>query len=474
MADCRRPVSSRPSVTIVMKFGGTSLADAGRIREVARIVSEAAARSPVVVVSAHAGVTDLLDHLAREAAAGRAESRAIAELHVKVLRDLGLPEDIARPLLAELDELLHGVSLVRELSPRTLDHVLSFGERLSARTVAAHFRAAGLDATAIDAFDAGVLTDSNYGRARPTPDSAREIAQRIAAVRGVPVVTGYIGRDPRGHITTLGRNGSDYSAAIFGHAIGAAEIQIWTDVDGVMTADPRVVPDAQRIPAMTYEEAAELAYYGGKVLHPATIQPAVAKEIPVRVLNTHRPDSGGTLIARAVPGAVAPVTSITSRRGVAMLNVVSTRMLGQVGFMARLFEVLARHEIVVDHVATSEVSVTLTSDAASDLDAAARELEPIAEARLERGKATVSIVGRGMRTHGEVVPRALATLHDAGIDPQLITQSALRTSVSLVLEEPEAARAVRALHSRLIESRVAAADSAGYARSESSPPARSR
>ena len=439
-----------------MKFGGTSVADAAHIREVARIVGERLQRRPVVVASAHAGVTDHLDRLAREALSGKGDLAPLAEKHRAILRDLAISSDSIEPLLRELEAVLRGVSLVRELSPRTLDLIHSFGERLSVRTIAAHFRNVGIDATAVDAFDVGLVTDANCGRARPLPEAAAEIARRFAKMSGVPVVTGYIGKDSSGHVTTLGRNGSDFSAAIFGNALDAEEIQIWTDVDGVLTADPRVVPEARSLPIMTYEEAGELAYYGGKVLHPATIQPAVAKSIPVRVLNTKKPQSAGTLIVHQVSDRAPAVTSITSRRNVAILNVISTRMLGQSGFMARLFEEFGRREIVIDHIATSEVSVTLTTDARADLEAVARALAPIAEVTVERAKATVSIVGRGMREHGEVVPRALATLHEARIDPELITQSAMRLSLSIVVEEDQAAPAVRILHSEFFRSAPAA------------------
>jgi aspartate kinase len=421
------------------------------LREVARIVAARLASKPVLVVSAHAGVTDHLDRLAREAVVGKANTTEIAERHRAVFRELGLATDPIEPLLAELDAILKGVSLVRELSPRTLDLVHSFGERLSVRALAAHMKNCGIEATAVDAPDAGLVTDANSGRARPLPQAERDILSRIGKIPGVPVITGYIGKDLSGHLTTLGRNGSDYSAAIFGNALSAEEIQIWTDVDGVMTADPRVVADARSIPVMSYEEAGELAYYGGKVLHPATIQPAVAKNIPVRVLNTKRPQSAGTLIVRNVDHAAPPVTSITSRRNVAILNVVSTRMLGQSGFMAKLFEEFGRREIAIDHIATSEVSVTLTTDMRADLEGVARALAPIAEVTLAKSKATVSIVGRGMREHGEVVPRALSTLHATGIDPKLITQSAMRLSLSIVVEEHEAPTSVRALHAEFFQ-----------------------
>ncbi|HMQ22671.1 MAG TPA: aspartate kinase [Planctomycetota bacterium] len=282
-----------------MKFGGTSLRDATAIRSVTKLVRDRRQLSPVVVVSAHAGITNKLVALADAAAKTTVDLETmlgeIEAQHRSILTDLALDASLLDSLFQDLRDLCRGIRLVGECSPRSRDAILSFGERCSARAVAAAFDADGIEATAVDAFDLGVRSDSRFGNALLQVDDGR-IASAIAKLRGVPVVTGFIAKDANGNITTIGRNGSDLSAAYLGNAIDADEIQIWTDVDGVLTAGPRVVPTARPIAEMSYDEAAELANHGGKVLHPASLAPAIAKSIPVRVLNTHRPDSPGTLI----------------------------------------------------------------------------------------------------------------------------------------------------------------------------------
>ena len=280
---------------IIMKFGGSSLGTAEAIQNIFGIVRGRVDRDPVLVVSAHAGVTDSLVEIARTAPGGDADTSTIEDLHHRLLDGLDLPVDLLDEQLGEMADLVRGMKLVSEASPRVRDLLLSFGERCSARVLAAYFNQQGLRAQAVDAFEVGLRTDGNFGRARPVADDGR-IAENISKVEGIPILTGFLGRDADGNITTLGRNGSDYSAALFGNALDAEEIQIWTDVDGVMTADPRLVEGAQPIPIMSFGEASELAYYGGKVLHPATILPAMEKSIPVRVLNTHSADKPGTVI----------------------------------------------------------------------------------------------------------------------------------------------------------------------------------
>ena len=431
---------------IVMKFGGTSLADAAHIRVVEGIVRRHLPRKPALVVSAHGGVTNLLDELARKAVRGSYSLDALRGRHVSILRELGLPGDLHEPFFTELDDLLRGISLVGELTPRSLDYVLSFGERMSVRAVAAHFEKAGIPATPLDAFDAGLVTDSNFGRARPLPESAGEIKRRIGEVRGLAVITGYIAKDLRGNITTLGRNGSDFSGAIFGNALDAEEIQIWTDVDGVLTADPRIVPEAQPLPEISFDEASELAYYGGKVLHPATLLPAVAKNIPVRVLNTKNPSSPGTVILKEAKPSSSPVRSVVYKREVHLINVSSTRMLGQPGFMAKLFAVFDRHEIVIDMIATTEVSVSMTTDSSRNLEEAIRELRSFADVTAESGRAIVCLVGHGIQKAIDVPGRVFATLAEEGIRVQMISQGALRVNVGFIVNNDEVAPAVKALH----------------------------
>lgn len=432
-----------------MKFGGSSLGDAAHIRVVEGIVSKQRDREPALIVSAHSGVTNLLEETARKAVRGKYSLDALKERHTTILKELSLDESLHEPFFKELDDLLRGISLVGELTPRSMDYVLSFGERLSARTIAAHFTKRGIPALAVDAFDAGLTSDSNFGRARPLPESAAEIKKHICGMKKLPVITGYIAKDLRGNITTLGRNGSDYSAAIFGNAIDAQEIQIWTDVDGLMTADPRVVPQAHPIATLSFDEASELAYYGGK-LHPATLLPAMVKGIPVRVLNTKNPASPGTVILKEVKSsseqASAPVRSIVYKRNLHLINVTSTRMLGQPGFMAKLFSVFDRHEISIDMIATTEVSVSMTTDSARNLEEAVSELRSFSEVTVESEKAIVCVVGHGIRHAPKVPGTVFATLSTAGIRVQMISQGALRVNVGFLVNHEDVAPAVQALH----------------------------
>jgi aspartate kinase len=429
---------------IVMKFGGTSLGSPAAIRNVLELVRAHLDRRPALVVSAHAGVTNILVELARLAPTGAGDPAQVAARHRRLCRDLGLAEDLVDPLLAELDDLVRGMRLVGEASPRAVDLLLSFGERCSARILAAFLSREGVPARALDAFALGLRTDSRFGRARPLADDGR-IARAVAQVAEIPVITGYIAADAQGNITTLGRNGSDYSAALFGEALGAAEIQIWTDVDGVLTADPKLVPEARRIDALSFDEASEVAYYGGKVLHPATLLPAVRASIPVVVRNTLRPEAIGTrIVGGAVPGS-SPVRAIVHKAGLRLVSVINPRMLMQPGSLADVFGVAARHGIDVGLVATSEVSITMTTDA-PDLSAFAAELRSCGEVRVEEGQAIVGVVGHGIADAIGVPGQVFATLAREGIRVRVISQGAIKVNIALVVADADVAAAVRALH----------------------------
>lgn len=434
---------------LVMKFGGTSVGDAARVRDVIEIVRGRLGRRPLVVVSAQSGVTNELIALAESAAKGETSAAALRTRFDRLLADLGLPADLIEEELDELDALLKGVTLVGDLTPRSMDRMMSFGERCSARIVAAAMTKAGIPAAPHMAYDIGVLTDSTYGAAAVEPASYDEIPRSLSprlATGEIGVVTGFIAKDRDGFLTTLGRGGSDYSAAIFGAALGAEEIEIWTDVDGVMSADPRIVPEARSLDRMSFAEAAELAYYGAKVIHPATIQPAVAKDIPIRVLNTFRPSSPGTLILSSVPGAAPGVRSIASKSGITTIHVTSHRMLLQHGFMARLFQVFERHRVVIDMVSTSEVSVSVTTDNPRDLAALAADLRAFAEVRVEAGRSILCLVGDRLRDLPDVMERIFGTLRKASIPVRMISVGASRINVSLVVDQADGAKAVQALH----------------------------
>jgi aspartate kinase len=444
---------------IVMKFGGSSVGDAPRIRTVLDLVRRELPRKPVVVASAHKGVTNLLVKLGERARAGEVELGELERLHVKIAQDLGVGTDHIREALAELASLLKGISLVRELSPRSSDYVNSFGERISCRTIAAFFTASGLPAEAFDAGEIGLVTDDTFGEARPLPGHEEQLNRFLtdfmARTGKVPVVTGYIGKSRAGDITTLGRNGSDYSGALVGAALGAEEIQIWTDVDGVMTADPSIIPEALPIERMSFAEAAELAYYGGKVLHPATLVPAVKKGIPVLVLNTFRPESKGTVIVERGERYEGVVKSIVYKEGQHLVNIESGRMLGRSGFLQRIFEIFGRHGVSVNMVSTSEVSVSVTTGDAKRLPEVEAELRQIADVAVEPGKSIVCVVGEGMRSTPGITADLFDGVRESGANVLAVSQGASHINISFVVDDADVKRVVRSLHDKFFSGRKA-------------------
>jgi len=433
---------------IVMKFGGTSVGTPAYVRRVGELVRTAKEREPVlVVVSAHAGVTDLLIELAERARDGSAEIEPFAARHQEMLRALDLPADLLDAELRQARTLLTGVALLRELTPRSRDHLLSYGERMSARVVAAHLRGAGTAARAVDGWDAGVLTDDRFGAARPLPGLPGRVCAAFAdGFDPVPVVTGFIGKTERGEVTTLGRGGSDYSAALFGAALTAREIQIWTDVDGVMTTDPRLVPDARVVERVSYAEAAELAFFGAKVLHPETMQPAIESDVPLRVRNTRNPAAPGTRVERQQSTSREVVKAIALRRGVRVVNVQSNRMLGAHGFIRQLGEVFDRHRVAIDMMATSEVSVSLTVGPEADLAPVLRDLGAFSEATVLSGLAILCVVGDGLRETPGLAGRVFRSLGDASVNVVMVSQGASRRNLGIVVRDEDAKRAVQTLH----------------------------
>jgi aspartate kinase len=434
-----------------MKFGGTSLGDRERIDTVVSLVRGRLARSPVLVCSAHAGVTDLLLAGARAAAAGKPDLTPLREREYGLLDALRLKRSLVDPDLERLDQMFRGLALLGELTPRSLDQVAAFGERMSVKAIAAVLRRRRIPATPVQADEAGLVTDGRFTRASPLPQAYTNLARSLAAVEGVPVVTGFIGRDADGNVTTLGRSGSDYTATIVGRAISAEEVEIWTDVSGVLTADPRIVPAARPVERLTYAEASELAYYGAKVIHPATIHPAVEKGIPVRILNTMDPSAPGTVIAPARPRGGAQVTSIASKRGIHLVNVVSARMLGQSGFVARVFEVFREHDVVVDLIATSEVSISVSVDDTQGLAGVVQDMGAFATVTVSDGCALVAIIGERMKEASGLAGRVLSAIGEAGIPLHAISYGATKTNLQLVLPEDRERDAVRALHKVLFE-----------------------
>lgn len=438
---------------LVMKFGGSSVANRAQIEKVCEIVRRRSPRRPVVVSSAHKGITDALVAAARTAAAGHYDPASVIERQRGVSRELGCDDALLEPLYAELRDLLRGVHLVKELSPRSLDYLSSFGERMSVRCIADFFSRSGLPADAHDVFDLGFVTDSRFGGARPLPSFSERAKAAIAKLPTdrIPIVTGFIGKNERGEITTVGRNGSDLTATLLGAALDAEEVEIWSDTDGVMTADPRLVPSARNIPHMRFDEAAELAYFGSRVLHPSTLLPAMAQRIPVRVLNTNRPEHPGTVIEEATPPNPHPATSIAYTEDQAVVTITSTRMFGEVGFLGEVFAVCARHEVVVDMVATSEVSISLTAKRTHALERTVDELRALGDVEVRDGRTILVVVGQHLATRPGVAAEILRAVGDAGVNVEMLGYAAGSINLSMVVADAAVAKAVETLHRTLFD-----------------------
>ncbi len=432
-----------------MKFGGSSLASSEAIRRVASIVAERLPRRPVVVVSAMGKTTDRLLEAADLAAAGRrAEAlRLVGELEEFHLREGHPCSGRTEELFAELTELIRGLAVIGELTPRTIDAVSSYGERLSSMIVAEKFRAAGIDAAQADSREL-LVTDSRHTAAAPIfEETYGRIGARIPpllAGHDAVVMGGFIARSRQGVTTTLGRGGSDFTASIVGAALDAEEIQIWTDVDGMLTSDPRLVEGVHRVKVISFDEAAELAYFGARVLHPATLIPAIEKNIPVRILNSYRPQAEGTrIVAERVPCRNI-VKAISSKHGITIVNIRSTRMLGAHGFLRRIFEIFDRHRTSVDMVSTSEVSVSATIDDARALAAIKADLEEFSTVEIESDQAIVCVVGDNIRHTPGIAGRLFRALN--GINIRMISQGASLLNMGFVVAGSDVKRALQALH----------------------------
>ena len=433
---------------IVMKFGGSSVESAAAIARVAAIVAARLARKPVVVVSAMGKTTNLLLEIANQAVAGHRE-RALTQLdELEQFHDKeGGASQVVFAHFAELRELVKGLAIMGEFTPRATDAISDFGERLSSLVVTAQFREHGLDAVHVDSRQV-ILTDTRHTHAAPLfPESYEKLAAVIPALAEagkVVVMGGFIGSTRDGVTSTLGRGGSDFTASIVGAGVGAEEIQIWTDVDGMLTCDPRIVAGGHRIKTCSFTEAAELAYFGAKVLHPATVVPAIEKNIPVMILNSRRPEVQGTRIVGESVASTNPVKSIACKQNITVVNIQSSRMLMAHGFLRRIFEVFDRFETPVDVVSTSEVSVSLTIDSTANLDSILSELREFSEVSAENSNALISLVGENIRSTSGVSARAFNAIRDVNI--RMISQGASVLNISFVVAQSDLKRSVQLLH----------------------------
>ena len=447
---------------IVCKFGGTSVADAAAIGRVIEIIDGKRNLQPVVVVSALGGATNMLLDIANKAANGELLTalQLVEQLRDRHLREATAllhgsseAEELALDIGATFDELAHLAEAFKTLgylTPRSLDAVAAIGELLSSQIVAAAFRRQGYPAVFVDARDV-MRTDDFFTKAEPDLEGIRQASQERLVPHlqqgRIPVMGGFVGATAARVTTTLGRGGSDYSASLIGAAIDATAIEIWTDVDGMLTADPRVIPAAQLIERISFDEAAELAAFGAKVLHPATIAPAVQRGIPVYVFNSRNPAAKGTMIAFDAPRL--PVRAIAGKRATTMVKLRSSRMLLAPGFLRRVFEVFETHRTSVDVVTTSEVSVSVTLDDASNLAAILQDLAAFGDVSVSPRAGLLAIVGAGISDSGHAMAKAVAALGD--IPVHMASLSATGINFTLVIDDEHVVPAMQRLHATFFE-----------------------
>lgn len=441
-----------------MKFGGTSVGDVAAFERVFHIVSTQIERCPVVVVSAMTKVTDAL--LAAFEMAKKGEfAEAIGSLephferHVAVTKHF-IPEGSSNLFDAELQFARDELSdLLMRTSRRSLplsmlkDAIVSYGEQLSSRLLAEVLKAKGVNARQMDSRRL-VVTDDEFGAAQPIWEETRDLVrldlQPAIASGEVPVMGGFIAANRAGETTTLGRGGSDYSAALVAAALNASELQIWTDVTGVMTCDPRICGEARTIPVLSYEEAAELAYFGAKVLHPKTIKPAVDHSIPVRVCNTFEPDEIGTMVLAESGESPNRIKSIAHKKNITILRITSARMLGSYGFMSAVFQVFERYRTVIDVISTSEVSIALTLDNAAEIEKIVADLSRLGDVDVEPGYAVICVVGNRLRASTGLASKIFSTIDDVNI--ALVSHGASAVNLTFVIKEGLVTDVIRKLH----------------------------
>ena len=450
---------------VVQKFGGTSVADPAavqRLIEIAR-AGRADGRGPVVVVSALSGVTDVLLTIAAEAGASRTDVALghvdrLRERHLAMVQALVADGDrgeltrVVEGQFTELGAVVRALAVLREVSVRTLDVIAAMGELLSSRIIAAALRHAGLPGEWVDARRA-VVTNDDHTRAVPmmreTTAAMRAAVTPLLDAGRIPVMGGFVGATAEGHTTTLGRGGSDYSGAIVGAALGASEIQIWTDVDGMLTADPRLIPQSKLVTHLSFAEAAELAYFGAKVLHPSTIHPAVERNIPVRILNSRKPDGQGTLITEDPDAQGGPLTAMAAKRDLTVVDITSSRMLMAYGFLRQVFEVFERFQTAVDVVTTSEVSVSVTVDDRRHLDAIVEALSECGNVSVEPDMALLCAVGDRLRADPAIAARVIRVLEEVPL--RMISQAASRRNITVIMRQADLPHAMHRLHEEFFQ-----------------------
>mmetsp|Transcript_9680 Transcript_9680/g.12786 ORF Transcript_9680/g.12786 Transcript_9680/m.12786 type:complete len:541 (+) Transcript_9680:162-1784(+) len=445
---------------VVYKFGGSSLADKDRIDHVAHLIKDQIGkgyRPRAVVCSAMGKTTNSLYSAGEFALEGRVNVDAIRTLHTTTMEHFDMPKHVQKEVMSLLDEcedLLNGVRLIQELSAKSLDQLVSYGERCSVRIMAARLNQIGVPANSFDAWEVGVLTDSKFGDAKILPSAERRCADEFNRLdpEVVAIVTGFIGQDPKGKITTLGRGGSDLSATFIGAAIGVDEIQVWKDVDGILTTDPRIVAAATPVSEVSYEEASELAYFGAQVLHPIAMQPAMKYNVPVRVKNSYNPNAVGTII-RKTKDINPLVTAITCKRDVKLLDIHSNQMFEAHGFLATVFREFEKHRLSVDVLASSEVSVSLTLDKSQknvDIQGLIDDLSHCSTVTENSGLSILTLIADVERS-SEVLATVFRVFTSFEIKVKMMSQGASKVNISFIVQTDCLDRAIIELHSCFFE-----------------------
>jgi aspartate kinase len=430
----------------VLKFGGAALADGPSVQRACRIVQEHGGERPIVVVSAHQGVTDLLDTVTRSALGGHMEGDRVRIRHRTLLRQLDLDPDLLDRFFTELFGLLAEVRVRQRLLEGQRDHVLSFGERMSARVVAHTLKGMGLRATPVDAFDLGITTDSNHGDARPLADGTSNVRAALEQVTGIPVVTGFLAKDTRGNLTTMGRNGSDLTAALVAEAVGAGELHLWKAVGGMMTADPALVSDARVIERLGFQEALEYAFHGAEVLFGPALAPIQRADVTVRILDVRAPEAPGTVLETTTRGE-GPV-GIASRRNVYRLDLAIGAADHRSTRMAELFAALARAKVEPGVVSTSGERVSVLVPPGPGLDAAVAELGR--KVKVERDLALLALIGRSIGNDTSLAARSVELLNAARVEVIESFIGSRQPSQVFVVPAADLERGVRALHAGLL------------------------
>ena len=444
---------------IVMKFGGSSIADADRIFEVKKIVEKFLDKKPVLVFSACFQITNWLIEAGENALNGKVNANKIIDFHYKLTKSLGLDDYKIEPLLDELEDLLRGIFLFKEFSNRIKDKLMSYGERLSVRIISDFFNLQGIKSREFDAWDVGFVTDSTFGNALIESQTYANINDILGGLREdyeyTPIVTGFIAKDKNGIITTLGRSGSDLTASVLGAGLLADEVQVWKDVDGVLTADPRIVENPKVIETLSFNEASEMAYFGAKVLHPASIVPAMQRNIPVRVKNSYDINAKGSMILSDDYISENNLSknglkAITSKRKIILIDIESTRMLGQAGFLSKVFNVFEEEKISVDMIASSEISISLTIDNRYNVQGIIDKLSKIAKVHISYNKSIVSLIS-DVKKSTSIFSKVFAILNNESYNVQMISYGASKVNISFILEDSEVEDCIRLLHKEFFD-----------------------